>query len=65
MRQNVVLTIFNTHVTMRGKLSELHCNELAVSNRGEKVMKSKKTMGQICPTVFLVFLTFSPGLEKN
>ena len=50
---------------MRGKLSELHCNVFLVSNHGEKVMKSRKTMGQICPTVFPVFLTFSLGLETK
>ena len=49
---------------MHGKLSELHCYVLLVSNHGEKVMKCRKTIGQICPTVFPVFLTFSPGLEK-
>jgi hypothetical protein len=50
---------------MCGKLPELHCNALLVSNRGEKVMKQRKTMGKICPIVFLAFQTFSPGLEKN
>ena len=50
---------------MRGKLSELHCKATLVSNRGEKVMKWRKTVGQICPIVFLAFHTFSPGLENN
>ena len=50
---------------MRGKLSEFNCNVLLVSNRGEKVMKWRKTVGQICPIVFLAFQTFSPGLENN
>ena len=66
MRTNLVPTIFHTlNVPMRGKLSELHCNVLLVFNRGEKVLKCRKTMGQICPIVFLDFLTFSPGLENK
>ena len=40
---------------MRGKLSELPCNVLLFSNRGEKVMKCRKTMGHICVLYFLVF----------
>ena len=59
---------FSTHkiyATVRGKLSELHYNALLVSNRGEKVMKRRKTMGQICPIVFRAFQTFSPRLENN
>ena len=44
---------------------KLICNAWMVSNCGEKVMKWRKTMGQICPIVFLAFQTFSPGLEKN
>ena len=50
---------------MCGKLSELHCQATLVFNRGEKVMKWRKTVGQICPIVFLAFETFSPGLENN
>ena len=67
MRQNVVLTI-STHkiyITMCRKLSELHCNASLVSNRGEKIMKWRKTMSQICPIVSIAFQTFSPGLENN
>ena len=59
-RQNVVLTIFYTQ-NICHHVSELHCNVLLVSNIGEKVMKSRTTMGQICPIVFLAFQT----LEKN
>ena len=50
---------------MRRKLSELHCNVSVVSNRGEKVMKSRKIIGQICPIALLAFWTFSPRLENN
>ena len=67
MHRNVVLTI-STHkiyVTMRGKLSELRYNVSLVSNRGQKVMKRRKIMGQICPIAFLAFLTFFTGLENN
>ena len=50
---------------MRGKLSEPHFDVLLFSNPGEKVWKARKTMGQIGPTVFLHFMTFSPQLETN
>ena len=50
---------------MCGKLSELHYKETLVSNRREKVMNWRKTVGQICPIVFLAFQTFSPGFENN
>ena len=52
-------------ITMPGKLSELHCNASLVSNRGEKVMKWRKIVGQICPIVFLAFFIFSPALENS
>ena len=32
---------------------------------GEKVMKGRKTVGQICSIVFLAFQIFFPGLENN
>ena len=48
--------------TMCGKLSELHCKATLVSNRGEKVMKWRKTLG---PIVFLAIQTFSPGMENK
>ena len=44
---------------------ELHCNALLVSNFAEKVMKWRKTVGQIGPIVFLAFHAFSPVLENN
>ena len=47
------------------KLSKLHCKATLVSNHGEKVMKWRKTVGKICPIVYLAFQTFSPGLENN
>ena len=67
MHQNLVLTIFHTkiYVTMRGKLSEPHFDVLLFSNPGDKVQKARKTMGQICTTVLIIFMTFSPRLETN
>ena len=53
------------YITMCGKLSELNCNAVSASNCGEKVIKWRKIVGQICPIVFLVFQTFSPGLENK
>ena len=50
---------FSHIIKMCGKLSML------VSIRGEKVMKWRKTVGQICPIVVVAFKTFSPGLENN
>ena len=46
-------------------LSSLNVMHFFVSNCGEKVMKRRKTMGQICPIVFRDFLTLTPGLENN
>ena len=67
MSQNVFLTIFHTqnicrHVwkTVR---TTLQCI-VGLQSR-EKAMKSRKTMGQICPIVFLLFMTFSLQLETN
>ena len=56
-------SIHKIYVTMHGKLSELHCNVLLFSNRGENVWK---TRGQICPILFLkLSMTFSLRLENN
>ena len=52
-------------LTMCGKLLELHFKPKLVSNRGEKVMKWKTTVWQICLIVFLAFQTFSPGLDNK
>ena len=50
---------------MRGKLSALHLDVRLFSNPGEKVQKARKAMGNICPIIFLLFMTFSPRLETN
>ena len=50
---------------MRGKLSEPHFYVWLFSNPGEKVQKAREAMGQICPIIFLLFMTFSPLLETN
>ena len=67
MDWNVVPIIFHTQNIChhRGKLSELHYDVLLFSNRREKVGKTRKTRGQICPIVCIPFMTFSPRLEKN
>ena len=67
MDWNVVPIIFHTQNIChhRGKLSELHYDVLLFSNRREKVGKTRKTRGQICPIVFLLFMTFSLPLETN
>ena len=43
---------------MCGKLSELHCKASLISNHGKKIMKWRKTVGQIYPILFLAFQTF-------
>ena len=65
--QNVALIVFQTQNTWHhaGKISEPHFDVLLFSNPREKVWKARKTMGPICPTVFLHFMTFSPRLEAN
>ena len=40
---------------MRGKHSELNRNPSLVSNNGDKVIKWRKTVKQICPIVILAF----------
>ena len=50
---------------MCGKLSEIHCNALLVSNCKENVMRWKKIVGQIRFILFLAYQTFSPGLENK
>ena len=45
-------SINKIYVTMYEQLSELHCNVSLFSNHGEKVRKTRKTRGQICPIIF-------------
>ena len=67
MRQSEVLIIVHAHNIDHYvlKLLKLHFDASLVSNHGENVMKWWKTVGQICPIVFLAFKTFSSGLENN
>ena len=48
---------------------QLCCKNVATkslfSNPGDKVLKSWKTMGQICPVLSTRVRTLSPGLENN
>ena len=54
------------YVTVCVKLSELHFNGQLFSNSGEKFLKSRRTMEQICTLLFtLFFSTFSPQLNNN
>ena len=39
------------YVRVPGKLSETHSKVLMFSNPGDKVLKSVKTRGQICPVI--------------
>ena len=53
------------YVNICEKLSESHFDVLLFSNPGDSVWKAKKTMGQICPTLFLHLMTLSPRLENK
>ena len=55
----------NKFGSIPGKLLVLHFDVLFFSNPGEKVLKSIISTGRICPIVFLLFMTFSPGVESN
>ena len=48
-----------------GKLSELYFNVLLFSIPGDQVVKSRKTMGQICTVLSTRTRSLSPGLEYN
>ena len=55
----------NTYVSIPGKLSDIHLYVLLHSNPGEKVLKSIKSRGQICPILLRRKRTFPRGLEIN
>ena len=54
-----------TYVSCVAKLSKLLFTESLFSNPGDKVLKSRKIMGQICPVLSTRIRTLSPGLENN
>ena len=54
-----------TYVRVVGKLADQQFNVSLFSNTGEKVLILFESRGQICPIVFLLFKTYSPGLENN
>ena len=64
---NVVLTIFPTqntyHHVWKTVRTSLQCI-VGLQSQG-KGHEMRKTMGQICPFLFLAFHTFSLELEKN
>ena len=65
--QNVVLTVFHTQNICQDAWKTLRTTLLyfvLLQSRGEG-LKSKVDYGTDFPIVFLAFLTFSPGLEKN
>ena len=67
MRRKVVLTIFHTqnidHHVCKTVKTTLQSN-VGLQSRGEG-HEMEKTVGKICPIVFLVFQTLSTGLENN
>ena len=54
-----------TYIRVDGKKPDHHFNVSLFSNPGDKVLILVKSKGQICPVVFHLFLTLSPGLENN
>ena len=54
-----------TYVSCVAKLSKLLFTEWLFSNPGDKVLKSKKIRGQICPVLSTGIRTLSPGFENN
>ena len=54
-----------THVSINGKLSELHFKISLFSNQGDKVLKNRKAMGKISPVLSTRIRTLSLGLENN
>ena len=65
--QIVAVPVFThkIYVTMHGKLSTTQFDVSLFSNPVEKVWQARNTMGMICPTLFLHFMTFSQQLETN
>ena len=53
-----------TYIRNVEKWTEEHFNVSLFSNPGEKVMKSRKTTGQICPQLSTRIRHFSPELEN-
>ena len=54
-----------TYVKVVRKVLDQHFNKLLFSNPGEKFLILVESRGQICPVFFLLFRTFSHGLENN
>ena len=55
----------NTYLSIPGKVSEIHFYVFLVSNPGEKVLRSIKSRGPICPILLKRNMTFPHGLENN
>ena len=58
MHQNLVPTIYHTQHICHPVWKTVRATFFALffSNRGEKVLKSMKIMGQICPIVLLLVI---------
>ena len=54
-----------TYIRVLEKLSDQHFNLLFFSNPRDKVMILVESRGKICPVVFLLLRTLSPGLKIN
>ena len=58
---------YNLTIDVRvvGKLLDPHSSVLLFSNPGEKILKSRKTVGKICHLLSTRIRNFFPGLETN
>ena len=54
-----------TYVRVVGKRQDQYFIVWMFSSPGDKVLILVERTGQICPIVFLLFWTLSPGLENN
>ena len=54
-----------TSIRIVGKLPDQHFNVSSCSNPGGNILILVESRGQICPVVFHLFSTLSPGLENN
>ena len=59
--------IYNTttHIWVVIKMLDQDFNVSLFSNPGDQALILVKSKGQICPIVFYLFRTLSPGFEKN
>ena len=53
------------YVMIVGKIPDQHLSVCLLSNPGDKVQILAKSTGHVCPVVFHLFWTLSPGFENN